>query len=297
MSAETERARGATSPLLSAIAAADPATPEALFTFDRIAAAPDPAPDFCETSARIAGSSLAAHRLTYYFDVAKRGAGVARAAADRFAALCEELGVALPPDLTSFARGDVPGRPEILQVVLGVDASREGSSAVAKYYLIFRDAPSAVVRGALAAMGAPDLPASIDPDKAYILGADFGAHGLDDAKLYFRLDRDRLGRAVKNLGDLRILLEGTRYVVLQQCLRRPDRRQMYFHAQSGEVIAAHLARRAREGHRAAADLLARQAAINAARPALELKPWILSFGYRDGRADLGEGNVYFHLAG
>jgi hypothetical protein len=280
---------------MEAIGAADPAAPEALFTFDRLAAASPPLPDFVETSARLSGSSISPHRLTYYFDTGRRGAEVARAAGLRFSAICEALGVAAPPSLLSFAAEEIPGRPEILQVVLGIDAPEDLSRRRAKVYLIFRGASGPLVRRALSLLDAPSPPPSADLDKVYIVGIDLTAAGLDEVKLYVRLDQERLGRVVTNLATIPDLLAGTRYAVFQQCLVRPERRQLYLHATSSAILATFLERRARGGHIAAAALLARQAAINAARPALGLAPWIISFGYREGRIELEASNVYFHL--
>ena len=93
------------------------------------------------------------------------------------------------------------------------------------------------------ALGAPNPPPGADPAKVYILGIDVDRAGLADVKLYFRLDRALLPRAVENAGALADLLAGTRLVVLQQCLLRPERRQIYLHATNADVLTRWIDRR------------------------------------------------------
>jgi hypothetical protein len=283
---------GAASTLFAALSAADPSTPRALERFDAITAGAAPEPDFFEHSARF-GPRFEPHRLTYYFDVARRGSDVARVAGERFLRLGEELGLSLSNPLVELVRDELPRRDEILQVVLGVEAPREPAALRAKYYLVFRESPPAVVQRVIEALGAPNPPPGADPAKVYILGIDVDRAGLADVKLYFRLDRALLPRAVENAGALADLLAGTRLVVLQQCLLRPERRQIYLHATNADVLTRWIDRR--PGTAAIASLRERHASLRGALAGHRLEPWILSFAFANRRADLDAGNIYFHL--
>jgi hypothetical protein len=275
--------------LVSALSASDPAMPEALAVFDAIAGAPDPAPDSIEWSARLTGACDAA-RLTYYFDVAAHGAACARAAAGRFSALAAALDVTVPTGLMDTFAASVPEGREVLQVVLGFDGGVPARRRL-KLYVVLRDAAPTIVDAMVAAAGAR-RPESLDPAKVYILGTDFGQGGLVDAKLYFRLDRQRLPGIVSNLDLARDVVDATRDVVLQRCLVS-DRTQIYLHASNPRTIARHLARRASEDEAAAA-LCARHASVGRRLARGRLEPWIISFELRERRLCPDARNVYYH---
>lgn len=279
-----------TAPLLEGLRAADPALPAALSEFDRIAGAASPAPDFVEWSAHFGVGACDAARLTYYFDAGAHGDAGLRAAGERFVALSRALSVELPRAVLDAYAALVPAAEEVLQVVLGIDERAEGRRL--KLYVVLRDAAPALVDGLLDAVAA-GRGAELDPSKVYILGLDFCGAGLADAKLYFRLDRARLRRSVANLRDVAELFSATREVVLQRCLLR-DRSQLYLHADNPAAIGRYLLRR---GDAPAAELVRRHDQVARALPRGRLEPWIVSFGYRDHRLLLDEGNVYFHLHG
>ncbi len=276
----------------AALRAADPAAPEALAIFDRIAGAAHPTPDFIEWSAQLTGACDAA-RLTYYFDAARQGEAGLRAVGGRFAALGDALGAAVPPALLEAFSALVPGRREVQQLVLGLD-DRPGGARRVKLYVVLQEAAEGLVDGLIAAAGAR-RPEALDAAKVYILGLDCGAAGISDAKLYFRLDRARLGRVVSNLREVSDLVKGTREVVLQRCLLS-DRSQIYLHATDAHTIAGYLARRA-WGDAATAQLNARHRAAAAHLAHGRLEPWIISFGLRDHQLQWDASNVYYHHTG
>jgi hypothetical protein len=273
--------------LLEALRADDPDMPPALEVFDRIAASVDPRPDFYEHSVRIGGRSCP-HRLTYYFDVHRRGPHVAREAGMRFVRLAAELGMSIPPRLRAFVLSDASSGDEVLQVVLGIEAPRDGTGARAKYYLVFRDNPGRLVRELMSAVELTPA-GGADPDRVYIVGCDLTDAGVDDIKLYFRLERGRVAALLEDPGQVRELLAASRDVVFQQCTRRPARRQLYLHARSGAFLEQWLAAHGFE------EVLGRARAANAHLGVSRLEPWIVSFAYDRRRLDLGASNVYFHL--
>jgi hypothetical protein len=116
-----------------------------------------------------------------------------------------------------------------------------------------------------------------------------------DAKLYYKLDQARLGRVVANLDDVRELLDGTRYVVLQRCTRS-DRSQIYLHATNANVVQRHLETRA-AGASPAADLVRRHAAAAAHLSRGRLEPWIVSFALDGPRLRHDASTIYFHHVG
>lgn len=273
--------------LLEALRAADPRMPAELAVFDRIAASGEPAPDFFEYSVRL-GSSFAPSRLTYYFDVHRRGAAVAREAGARFTRLVAELGLAVPRALSSFVTSEGPASSEVLQVVLGIDTSLGPQGVRAKYYLVFRDNPGRQVRELLATLELAPA-GDADPDKVYIVGCDVSAAGLDDVKLYFRLDRTLVPRLVENAGEVADLLGASRDVVFQQCTRRPGRRQLYLHVSRSGILQDWLARRG------LAATLEHAGRIDAHLAAGRVEPWIVAFSYEDRRLAIDAPTVYFHL--
>lgn len=276
-------------PLMDALRSAAPGVPGALVEFDRIAGAPGPEPDFLEWSAHV-GRGCEASRLTYYFDAGRHGGAGVRAAGERFEALAAAFSVALPVALPGVFAEEVPRRGEVQQVVLGIDERPAGRRV--KLYLVLQGAAPELVDRLLVAVGA-SRGGDLDAAKVYILGLDFGAGGLSDAKLYFRLDRGRLGRSVANLGEIRELFAATREVVLQRCLVS-DRSQLYLHADNPVAIGRYLRGRADGG---AVELCARHEAVVRGLSRGRLEPWIISFAYRQHRLHLGEGNVYYHLHG
>lgn len=273
--------------LFEAVRGADAGAPAALETFDWIVASREPRPDFYEYSVRVA-ERVSPHRFTYYFDTYRRGGGVAREAGERFVELAGALGLALPSALSEFVRSDAPCGSEVLQVVLGVDAAVDGTRTRGKYYLVFRDNPAQCVSQLLRMAGLTP-PRGTDPGKVYIVGIDVMAAGVDDVKLYFRLEPSLLGRVIDNAAELGDLLAATRDVVFQQCTRRPDRRQVYLHARSSASLSEWLARN-RLG-----EPLERARLINAKLQGSRIDPWIVSFSHGQRRVDVGASNVYFHL--
>jgi hypothetical protein len=271
-----------------ALRAADPAAPSSLETFDRIARSGELRPDLYEHSVRVA-SRVSPHRLTYYFDTHRRGASVAREAGERFVHLSAGLGLRVPPRLAAFVRSDAPAGDEVLQVVLGVDASPEGAGLRVKYYLVFRDHPSACVAELLRAVDLAPAPGT-DPDKTYIVGVDVTSGGVHDVKLYFRLEASRVPKVIGNAEAVADLLGASGDVVFQQCTRRPERRQVYVHTKSTVSLSAWLARHGFD------EALGRAKSINARLSGARIEPRIVSFAYADGRVDLGAACVYFHLA-
>jgi hypothetical protein len=279
------------SALLEALRAADAALPEALSTFDGIAASHDAKPDFQEWSARLSDVCDAA-RLTYYFDVARRGPALARTVSARFSTLAEALGARVPR-VFQETLDEHAEDPAILQLVLGVDERLDGMRRV-KVYAVLRDAAPELVAALLGAAGVAHS-AAFEAEKVYIAGFDFGDGGVLDAKLYYRLERARLGRAVANLDGVRDLLAATRYVVLQRCTRS-SRSQIYLHADNADAIQRHLDARAVDGS-PAATLAQRHAAAARGLARGRLEPWIVSFLLEGHRLRRDASTIYFHHVG
>lgn len=280
-------AGGMGSELLEALRAADPAMPRALASFDGLAATPDLRPDLFEHSVRLAAGP-APTRLTYYFDVHRRGAAIAREVGARFVALAGELRLVVPAALAEFALGRVPGDEAVLQAVLGVDASPAGVRA--KYYVVFREDPAATVRALVGALGLT-LVGGAAPEKVYILGCDVDAGGLADVKLYFRLERPRVGAILANGAEVADVLANGREVVLQQCTLRPERRQLYLHVGRAATLTDWMERAGFGG------ALAHASRLDARLGGPRVEPWIVGFPYARGRIVASAPTVYFHLGG
>lgn len=280
------------SPMLRALQAARPDVPEQLGRFDAIARAGAAWPSFEEYSVRI-GEELSPWRETCYFDVAHDPTLVA-VANERFAALASALGFAVPqPFLAALDDGAVAG-PDVLQVVLGIDAADE--RARLKYYLIFKDRSGATVERLRTALELPTLPASLAPDSVYILGLDFGRTALMDFKLYVRLDPRRVPQVFRNLRAFESLWRGSRYLVFQHCLLGGGR-QVYFHASSAEVLEQWLHAWAMRDVVAAA-FVEQIAAMNEALAGeRRLRPWIASLPVQHGRLLPSPSNIYLHFDG
>jgi hypothetical protein len=276
------------SPLLRALLHARTDVPEMFARFDAIARAGEIAPSFEEYSARI-GEQLSPFRETCYFDLAEPG----RAAVANAQLLCsaEALGFSLAEPFVEALRAGVTSGPDVLQIVLGLDA--DGSHPRLKYYLIFRADPDQTVERLRVALDAPPLPASLRPGSIYILGLDFDRAGLRDFKVYVRLAPERVPAVIRNLGEFAELWRGCRYLVFQHCLRSPGR-QVYFHATAAEVIELELERRRREP--AVTELLEQVRSMNELLPR-RLRPWIASFSYASGELRRTPSNVYFHFDG
>jgi hypothetical protein len=279
--------------MLRALLAAHDDLPEDLRRFDELARAGAAAPSFEEYSARL-GEALSPWRETCYFDVASDPALV-DVANERFEVLAEALGFAIPAGFLEVLRAGGVAGPEVLQIVLGIDAAAERVRL--KYYLIFRDRSGATVERLRAALELPELPASLEPDSVYILGVDFERGGLSDFKLYVRLDSRRVPAVIRNLGHFEALWRGSRYLVFQHCLLGGGR-QVYFHLSSAEVLEQWL------GNWAARDVdiagFARKVAVMNEQLRGEghpiLRPWIASFPYRGGGLAPAPSNVYFHFS-
>lgn len=280
------------SPLLIALRESDPHTPESLVTFDRLMV-PDIAPDFLEWSAHVA-HDVCPHRLTYYFDTHRRGAPLARIVGERFLDLARMLGTTIPPPIARVMTTDVPAHDSVLQVVVGIDERTPPDKRI-KYYLVFRSNPSEIIHKIVDSFGSPSPVESVDVQRTYIVGIDFREDGVDDVKLYFRLDLRHLGRVVENVADFDPLVRLSRDVVFQHCLLHPERRQMYLHATHDRVIGPWLAATSR-ARPAFSQLVQRQIRTQQALTPTRVAPWIISFPYRNRRMDASTSNVYFHLA-
>jgi len=274
--------------LFDALRTVDPSTPSVVETFGRVVAGSDPRPDFYEYSVRV-GKGSSPHRLTYYFDTHRRGASVAREAIQRFIRLGQELGVAVPAALVTFLQSDAPLGSEVLQLVVGVDAHADPARLRCKFYVVFRDNPVRSVDTLLAAVG-DSTPGGADPSKVYILGVDVTASGLQEVKLYYRLEPARVPKVVENGVEIVSLLTACRQVVFLQSVRHVERRQMYLHAESSVRLSGWLLA---HGY---GEALARARTLNACINGCRLEPRILSLPYEQGRVCVGRGSVYFHLA-
>jgi hypothetical protein len=279
---------GRPSAIYGALRSADASTPGALEVFDRVVAGRAPSPDLYEYSVRF-DARLSPYRLTYYFDTDTRGSDAAREAGDRFLELVAELRLAVPSQLSDFLRSDVPAGEEVLQTVLGIDAAADGPTVRAKYYLVFRDDPGECVEELCRAAGFSPYPGA-DLARTYIVGVDVSNAGVDDVKLYFRLERSRLRQAVENVGEVGDLLGVSHDVVFQQCVRRPDRRQVYLHSRDTGFLRRWLGLHGME------EVLAQARRVDEALVGAHIDPWIVSFAYDRRRIDLTRSNVYFHLA-
>ncbi|MCS6899088.1 MAG: hypothetical protein RMJ98_05385 [Myxococcales bacterium] len=277
--------------LLKALEAADPPAPQALHDFSRVVGAPNPAPDFLEWSVRI-GAGYQAARLTYYFDVARCGGVKVGAVLERFAKVAMALVGALPEPLLT-AMQIIGGRREVLQIVVGID-ERPGQERRVKLYLVLQEAAPELIESLLGAVGYQEV-RGMDLAKVYILGLDVSASGVEDAKLYVRLDRKRLGQVVENLPEVGELWVATREVVFQRCLKR-DRSQVYLHMDNPSSLVHYLMRRSWVD-REAARLVDHHARVQQGLGRGRLEPWIISFGYRHRKLLLGGSNVYFHWVG
>ena len=167
----------------------------------------------------------------------------------------------------------------IAPAILGYDAGGPAAAPRLKYYLIFKADSSAAVERLRQAVGAPPLPAALDPSTVYIVGVDLSDRGLHDFKIYVRLAPARLRAALRNLGDFAELWRGSRYLVYQRCLIGGGE-QVYFHAASADVLERELARRARR-QPAAAALRTQVSAMNRA-PGGAWRQWILSLPFAHG---------------
>lgn len=285
--------------MLRALMSARDDVPEQLQRFDAIARAGDearadaPWPSFEEYSARI-GEQLSAWRETCYFDVAG-DPKLVDVANDRFEQLASTLGFLVPQRFFEALRSGAVAGPDVLQIVLGMDA---GERARLKYYLIFQARSDVTVERLRAALEVPALPAGLRVGSVYILGIDFGQQRpVTDFKVYVRLDSARVSQVVRNLAKFEALWRGSRYLVFQQCVLG-EGRQVYFHASSSSVLEDWLSARAKHDEQAAA--LHRQiAAMNEqlhreGRPSL--RPWIASFPYERGLLLPSPSNVYLHFS-
>lgn len=277
--------------MLRALSAARQDLPDELRRFDELARAGAAAPSFEEYSARI-GERASVWRQTCYFDVAADPSLVA-VAHDRFERIAEALGVPIPARLVQVLRDGAVSGPEVLQIVLGLDAASERPRL--KYYLIFREDSADCVERLRAALDVPPLPSSLRPGSVYILGLDFTRERLWDFKIYVRLDPKRVRAVVRNLGRFEALWRGSRYLVFQQCLLSGGR-QVYFHASSSSVLDTWLrgwAARDPGVERFCAQMAAMNRSLRE-QGAAPLQPWIASLPYRGGELLHSPSNVYFH---
>lgn len=279
--------------MLRALMSAREDVPDSLQRFDAIARSGAAPPSFEEYSARI-GESLSPWRETCYFDVVG-DPQLVDVANDRFEQLATTLGFPVPPRFLEVIRSGAVAGPDVLQIVLGIDA---GERARLKYYLIFQAHSEATVERLRVALEVPMLPPSLAPGSVYILGIDFGQQRpVTDFKVYVRLDPARVRQVVRNLGQFAALWRGSRYLVFQQCVLG-EGRQVYFHASSSSVLANWLSTRAQHDEQAAK--FVRQTALmneqlhREGRPSLQ--PWIASFPYERGQLLPSPSNVYLHFS-
>jgi hypothetical protein len=280
--------------MLRALMSARDDVPEQLQQFDAIARAGAAWPSFEEYSARV-GETLSPWRETCYFDVAgdPRLIDVAN---DRFEQLARALAFPVPARFFESIRAGAVSGPDVLQIVLGIDASDRRPRL--KYYLIFQRPSHATVERLRSALEISALPTSLTPGSVYILGIDFGREQpVTDFKVYVRLDPNRVAQVVRNLGQFDVLWRGSRYLVFQHCLLG-EGRQVYFHASSAGVLEDWLAAWAERDEQAAAFHLL-IAAMNEqlrqdGRPSL--RPWIASFPFERGRLSASPSNVYLHFS-
>ncbi|WP_106091808.1 hypothetical protein [Enhygromyxa salina] len=280
------------SPMLRALLSAGQDPPDELLCFDELARAGAAAPSFEEYSARI-GAQASVWRQTCYFDVASDPSLVA-VANERLQRIAEALAVPLPPRMVGvLGDGGVSG-PEVLQIVLGIDAAPERPRL--KYYLIFRDDSARCVEQLRVALNAPPLPSSLRPGAVYILGLDFTRERLSDFKIYVRLDPTRVRAAIRNLAQFEPLWRGSRYLVFQRCLLSAGR-QVYFHASSPLVLDTWLrgwAARAPavRGFCGQVELMNKSLSEQGIAP---LRPWIASLPHANGALQHTPSNVYYHF--
>lgn len=278
------------------------APPPALGRFDALArgSGDEPGPSFEEYSIRLAPEREAAAerspwRETLYFDVSREPQLGALANA-RFVACAAALGVELPPAFVEALPRASAG-PEVLQIVLGLDANP--ARLRLKYYLIYRDHSAASVEALHRALALDPLPPALAPGSVYILGVDFQAHGLSDFKLYVRMEPARMSRVIRNLRQVEALVRGSRYLVFQHCLIGAGR-QVYFHASSAELLERWLGQRARRSAATASFLRGQLPAMNRALAerghAQRLRPWILSLPYARGQLRPAPSNLYLHFS-
>jgi hypothetical protein len=279
--------------MLRALIRARPDLPDALRRFDALARAGVAAPSFEEYSARL-GERASVWRQTCYFDVAGDPRLVA-VANERFERIAEALGVPIPSRLIDALRSGGAAGPEVLQIVLGIDAASERPRL--KYYLIFRDDSARCVELLRVALDVPPLPSSLRPGSVYILGLDFTRERLWDFKIYVRLDARRVPAVIRNLARFEALWRGSRYLVFQQCLLGGGR-QVYFHGSSSAALESWL--RGWAARDRGVDHFCTQ--IDAMNTCLRdddlapLRPWIASLPYRDGELLDSPSNVYFHVS-
>lgn len=275
--------------------------PEELQRFDALARGTDAGrggsevwPSFEEYSARI-GGQLCPWRQTCYFDVAA-DPGLVPVANARFEALASALGFPIPAGFLEVLRGGGVAGPEVLQIVLGIDAAPERPRL--KYYLIFRDRSEVAVERLRAALDVAPLPSSLRPGSVYILGIDFTRAQLSDFKVYVRLEPSAAPRVLGGLRRFEALWRGSRYLVFQHCMLSGGR-QVYFHASSASVLETWLRAWAARDEIAAGFLDGQIAAMNASLTGegrQGLRPWIASLPYRDGALLDSPSNVYFHFS-
>lgn len=265
--------------------------PPSLARFDALVRGDGPAPTFEEFSARLRGE-LSPWRQTCYFDTSTPGlTSIANARFERIAA---ELGARIPEGLSRFLGERGAHGPETREVVLGIDAG--GEAPRLKYYLVFRSPAGPTVQALRAALGAPELPATLHLGSVCILGLDFDASGLRDFKIYVRLDLRRLPHVIGNFIDFKALAVGCRYLVFQHCIPS-GRRQIYFHASSASLLEDRLRLHPRtEGTRGSLSSLVERMNRRLAKGGRGiLRPWIASFVYRQGALETTPTNVYFHF--
>ncbi len=282
--------RSSESAIVAAMRRLDGGVPEAIEAFDA-AFGGALKPDDHEHSMRVDGADLDASRLTWYFDVARRGSALTAELSAAFARLCDQLELPLSAAVRTWLTTRLPRSDDVLQLVEGIDAGDRARGVVLRKYLVFRRDPEDCVREVLEAAGVRQLPANVDPRRVSILGLEVDRTGVADVKLYFELERERLPRVMANFAELGPVLPGqVRSVMFQHCCKRPERQQLYLHGDGPSGLLQWLEQRP-----AFAQLVKRRAAMDAELKSDRLEPWIIAFPFRAGRADLDRGNVYFHL--
>ncbi|MEM7155564.1 MAG: hypothetical protein AAF799_22130 [Myxococcota bacterium] len=271
------------SPLLEALTEVGGEAPASFSRFDALVRGDGPPPSFEEYSAWM-GGELRPWRETCYFDATPSGEMISLANT-RFESIVAALGVSIPKEFWRVLSEGGAHAPAVRQVVLGIEAE---PSLRLKYYLVFRGPAAQTVEAFRAAVGAPELPPSLDTSSMCILGLDFNASGLHDFKVYVRLDAKRLPRVIGNFTAFRTLVLGCRYLVFQQCVHS-QRRQVYFHSASAELLEGRLPL----DPKLRAMMTTMNERLDAAGAGI-LRPWIASYVYERRALHPTPANVYFH---
>ncbi len=278
--------------LVSAVHASLGSPLEPMLDFDALVRGGPSGPDFTEHSVAF-DSTLAAARLTHYFDVQSGDERRAAIALARFRAVVQRFGHGGSTKLLDRLDELASGARSLLQVVLGIDARPSPGSTRTKLYFLLSEPDAGLVEAVRCAADMPALP-NLDPAQVFLLGLDFGEGGVSELKSYLRLDIGRLDRIVRSAPDVELLLRQPKAAVLSQPHRRPERRQLHLHAGRVAFHTRWLAERA--AHQPALDALNRHVhAVESCLGGERLEPYIVGLPLHEGQLDPRRGNVYLHV--